>query len=232
MVEIARPRPIISEPKMTVERVPTRSAMRDIRMPPVPEPSHASAPASAGTERDPSTSLAMSLSATAVIHAAPNDIPSIANAADATTQEALVSTESERSGCIAKQIQFGPVVQAAQDSTTHHSAGLLHMLHRNHEASALLMRAGLSRSEGLFFTLEAARLSEAVLQQLNLAMPSPAEKVRPPSADDSPQGVVIARATKTIQPSERKAASTRWISRSRMSGMAPPSRRKTRTIGK
>ena len=55
------------------------------------------------------------------------------------------------------------------------------------------MQAGLSRSEGLFFTLEAARLSEAVLQQLNLAMPSPAEKVRPPSADDSPQGVVIAR---------------------------------------
>ena len=38
--------------------------------------------------------------------------------------------------------------------------------------------------------------------------------------------------TKTIQPSERRAASTRWISRSRMSGMAPPSRRKTRTIGK
>jgi hypothetical protein len=94
------------------------------------------------------------------------------------------------------QIQFGPVVQAAQDSTTHHSAGLLHMLHRNHEANASPISAGLSRSEGLFFTLEAARLSEAVLQQLNLAMPSPAEKVRPPSADDSPQGVVIARATK------------------------------------
>ena len=40
------------------------------------------------------------------------------------------------------------------------------------------------------------------------------------------------RATKTIQPSGRRAASTRWICRSRMSGMAPPSRRKTRTIGK
>ena len=35
-----------------------------------------------------------------------------------------------------------------------------------------------------------------------------------------------------IQSSERRAASTRWISRSRMSGIAPPSRRKTRTIGK
>jgi hypothetical protein len=56
------------------------------------------------------------------------------------------------------QIQFGPVVQAAQDSTTHHSAGLLHMLHRNHEANATLMTAGLSRSEGLFFTLEAEYL--------------------------------------------------------------------------
>jgi hypothetical protein len=40
------------------------------------------------------------------------------------------------------------------------------------------------------------------------------------------------RATKAIHPSERRAASTLWISCSRMSGLAPASRRKTRTIGK
>src|SRR6195256_1340562 len=94
-VEIERPRPIINEPKITVQRVPTRSAIRDMMMPPMPEPSHASALASAGTERDPPTSLAMSLSATAVIQAAPNDIPRMASATEATAQEALVSTEAE-----------------------------------------------------------------------------------------------------------------------------------------
>src|SRR5476651_467687 len=94
-VEIERPRPIIKAPDITVQRVPTRSAIRDMMMPPAPEPSHASELASAGTERDPPTSLAMSLSATAVIQAAPNDIPSITSAADATAQEALVSTEAE-----------------------------------------------------------------------------------------------------------------------------------------
>src|SRR4029078_9821519 len=101
-VEMVRPRPIISEQKRTAERVPTRSAMRDIRMPPVPEPSHASAPASAGTERAPPTSLAMSLRATVVIHAPPNDTPKTASATEATTQEALVSTESKGDGGIAR----------------------------------------------------------------------------------------------------------------------------------
>src|SRR5882757_7137923 len=105
-VEIERPRPIINEPKITVQRVPTRSAIRDMMMPPMPEPSHASAPASAGTDRDPPTSLAMSLSATAVIQAAPNDIPRIANATEATTQEALVSTESEGDGSIGREIRL------------------------------------------------------------------------------------------------------------------------------
>src|ERR1700682_2139850 len=94
-VEIERPRPIINEPKITVQRVPTRSAIRAMMMPPVAEPSHASALASAGTERDPPTSLAMSLSATAVSQAAPNDIPRMKSAAEATAQEALVSMEAE-----------------------------------------------------------------------------------------------------------------------------------------
>src|ERR1700720_3744951 len=93
-VEIERPRPIINEPKMTVQRVPTRSAIRDMMIPPAPEPSHASALASAGTERDPPTSPAMSLSATTAIQAAPNDIPRIKRATNAMVQEALLSTET------------------------------------------------------------------------------------------------------------------------------------------
>src|SRR4249919_608024 len=96
-VEIERPSAIINEPDITVQRVPTRSATRDMMMPPTPEPSQANELASAGTERDPPTSLAISLSATAVIQAAPNDIPRIASATEATAQEALVSTESEGS---------------------------------------------------------------------------------------------------------------------------------------
>src|SRR3954466_9672802 len=92
-VEIASPRPIISEPDITVQRVPTRSATRDMMMPPTPEPSQASELASAGMERAPPTSAAMSLSATAVIQAAPNDIPRMNSATEATAQEALLSTE-------------------------------------------------------------------------------------------------------------------------------------------
>src|SRR5215475_8888012 len=128
-VEIVRPVPIISEPKMTVERVPIRSAIRDIKMPPIPEPSHATAPASAGMERAPPTSPAMSLSATVVIHAAPNDIPRMTSAAEATTQEALVSTECRGGEGIAGQIQCVSVVQAEAKSATLPGAGLPHMLH-------------------------------------------------------------------------------------------------------
>src|SRR5689334_5297118 len=92
-VEIARPRPIISDPNSTVQRVPARSATRPMMMPPVPDPSQASALASDGTERAPSTSAAMSLSATAVIHAAPKAIIKTMSATEATTQESLVSIE-------------------------------------------------------------------------------------------------------------------------------------------
>src|SRR6478752_9110122 len=95
-VETNRPRAIISAPDITVQRVPTRAAIRDMMMPPTPEPSHASELASAGMERAPPTSAAMSLSATAVIQDAPNDMPRMASAARATAQEALVSTEAER----------------------------------------------------------------------------------------------------------------------------------------
>src|SRR5262249_56918999 len=94
-VEIARPSPIISAPQITVHRVPTLSAILPIRMPPKPEPSQARALASAGIDRIPFTSAAMSLSATAVIHAAPNAISIVINAAVATVQEALLSIEED-----------------------------------------------------------------------------------------------------------------------------------------
>src|ERR1700712_5506573 len=106
-VEIDSPRPTISEPKITVQRVPTRSAIRDMMMPPMPEPSHASALARAGTERDPPTSLAISLSATAVIQAAPNDIARMKSATEATAQEALVSTEAEGNCSIGERNPVG-----------------------------------------------------------------------------------------------------------------------------
>src|SRR4029077_16113921 len=76
-------------------------------MPPIPEPSHASELASAGTERDPSTSLPISLRATAVIQAAPNDIARTNSAADATVHDALVSMEAEGDCNIGRETQLG-----------------------------------------------------------------------------------------------------------------------------
>src|ERR1035438_395292 len=94
-VDNARPAAIIGAPTITVQRVPMRSAMRPITMPPMPEPSQASALASAGIERMPPTSAAMSLSATAVIQAAPNDIAMMNSATEAMTQDALLSMDDE-----------------------------------------------------------------------------------------------------------------------------------------
>jgi hypothetical protein len=92
-VEIDSPSPIISAPPSTVQRVPMRSASRPIRMPPRPEPSQASALPSAGIERVPPTSAAMSLSATAVTQLAPNAINSANSATKATTQDDRLSIE-------------------------------------------------------------------------------------------------------------------------------------------
>src|ERR1700688_3991883 len=123
-VEIARPRPIINAPQITVQRVPTRSAMRPIKMPPVPVPSQASALASAGIERMPPTSAAMSLSATAVIRAAPNDIAMMNSATEATTQDALVSIDEEgdwdnEGDCnIKKEPGWRSLLQTPHDLTT------------------------------------------------------------------------------------------------------------------
>src|SRR5471032_2286913 len=92
---MVRPSPIISDPQITVQRVPTRSAIRPIMMPPAPEPSQASALAKAGIERVPPTSAAISLSATAPIQAAPNDISIMNSATEATSHDCLFSIDDE-----------------------------------------------------------------------------------------------------------------------------------------
>src|SRR5664280_1750904 len=112
-VDSVNPTPIISAPNITVQRVPMRS--------PMPEPSHASALASAGIERVPPTSAAMSLSATAVIQAAPNDIPMMHSATEATTQDARLSIEEE---CNIKwEPGWRSLLQFAPDLTTHTGVG-------------------------------------------------------------------------------------------------------------
>src|SRR5450631_1073031 len=102
-VEIARPRPIISAPQITVQRVPTRSAILPIRIPPMPEPSQASAAASDGIERIPPTAAAISLSATAVIQAAPNAISIVTSATKATAHDVLLSIEEGVEDCNIQQ---------------------------------------------------------------------------------------------------------------------------------
>jgi hypothetical protein len=64
----------------------------------------------------------MSLSATAVIHAAPNAISIVTSAAVATAQEALVSIET--GDCNIRRVRRGIFLQAAQLLTTHGRVGL------------------------------------------------------------------------------------------------------------
>ena len=61
-------------------------------MPPKPAPTQTSAPAKAGIERSPLTSAAMSLSATTVIHGAPNATAMTMSTVVATTHDCRVST--------------------------------------------------------------------------------------------------------------------------------------------
>src|SRR6185369_1005005 len=81
-------------------------------MPPMPEPNHASAVASAGTERAPPVSAAMGLSATTPIHAAPNDTPRMTSERLATIQDVRVSIE----GVIRETRSIRPLVPAEAGS--------------------------------------------------------------------------------------------------------------------
>ena len=74
-------------PKMTVQRMPYRVAIGPIAMPPRPEPSQASAAASAGTERWLPASAAIALRPTETIHSPPNEKARQASATVATTHE-------------------------------------------------------------------------------------------------------------------------------------------------
>jgi hypothetical protein len=88
----------MTAPKITVKRMPTRSAIRPMTMPPTPDPIHIKALAKAGIERSPLTSAAMSLSATSVIHGAPKAMAIINRTTVATTHDLRVSTD-ENVGC-------------------------------------------------------------------------------------------------------------------------------------
>src|SRR5262249_48848068 len=91
MVAITRPSAIISAPNITVQRTPTRSAIHPIGIPPKAEPNHARAVASAGTERVPPTSPAMSLSATTPSQGAPNAVARTTTPTVATNHDDLES---------------------------------------------------------------------------------------------------------------------------------------------
>src|SRR5262245_1529329 len=151
MVEIARPRPIINDPQITVHRVPTLSAILPIRMPPKPDPSQARALASAGIDRVPLTSAAMSLSATAVIHAAPNAISIVTSATVATVQDALLSIE-EGGDCNIKESSRRTLFwQPRPRLTTHIAEDQLCLLH------CAKMRATASHGN---FLLQAAAITK------------------------------------------------------------------------
>src|SRR5215471_1428097 len=132
-VEIVSPRAIIREPQSTVQRVPTRFAIRPMRMPPTPEPSQASALASAGTDRTPPTSAAMSLSATAVIQAAPNAINMVISATVATAHDAFVSIDEEADCNIKKETRLAGLFTSRRvfDHPRWRRAGLSAALRQN-----------------------------------------------------------------------------------------------------
>src|SRR2546421_7530740 len=82
---------IITEPNITVQRTPYRSASQPRRMPPNAAPNHASEDAKDGTERTPPISAAIGLSATTTIHGAPYDTPRITSDSAAVIHEVRVS---------------------------------------------------------------------------------------------------------------------------------------------
>src|SRR3954464_10640725 len=88
-----RPTAIITEPVMTVQRMPELLASRPISSPPTAPPNIDSDTASEGTCRAPPVSEAISFSPTAVIHGPPNDRPSRTSDTLATTQEVRVSID-------------------------------------------------------------------------------------------------------------------------------------------
>src|SRR5215813_156453 len=89
--EIARPTHTMAAPNITVQRTPTRSAMRPITMPPTPTPIQPREPANAGVSRPLPKSAAMALSETTATHGAPNESASASSAAVAATQDVRVS---------------------------------------------------------------------------------------------------------------------------------------------
>ena len=80
-------------PKITVHRTPILSATTPMAMPPAPSPTQANELASAGTERRPPVSAAISLRATMTIHGAPNETVRMTSATVATVQDSFDSID-------------------------------------------------------------------------------------------------------------------------------------------
>src|SRR4051794_18729677 len=78
-------------------------------MPPAPKPIHARDVANEGTDRRPAVSAAIGLSATMVIHGAPNDSVRITRTTVAMVQDAFVSTDCMLMGrCIMSYASWAP----------------------------------------------------------------------------------------------------------------------------
>src|SRR5437764_11688759 len=82
---------IATAPKITVQRMPKRCAIRPMATPPTEVPIQASETASDGTERAPPSSAAIGFKPTAAIQSAPNEVASSATDTVATIQEDRVS---------------------------------------------------------------------------------------------------------------------------------------------
>ena len=83
-----RPAPIMQAPKITVARIPKRSATQPNAMAPVPAPSHASEFASAGIERALPSSSAIGLRETTTNSGVPDEKVNMKRTTPAATQDA------------------------------------------------------------------------------------------------------------------------------------------------
>src|SRR6516165_11627543 len=136
-------------------------------MPPLPKPSQASEVAKAGTARRPSDSAAISLSATMVIHGAPNDSARITSNTVAMIQDDRVSTDGRpmRSCIIGPWLrrregdvvvtgalpaldalkQFGATVRGDSERSRGGEHGLERRCHRRSSLGSFLFERGIYR---------------------------------------------------------------------------------------
>src|SRR5205085_9039977 len=115
---MASPMQIATAPKITVQRMPKRCAIRPMATPPTEVPIQASETASDGTERAPPSSAAIGFKPTAAIQSAPNEVASSATDTVATIQEDRVSrlgaskTKSRQVGVARRRVRDANIYRA------------------------------------------------------------------------------------------------------------------------